>query len=86
MACKSLEVFYTEDMTKTELQRSALELPPQERQELVEALWESLEAEPAPLPAWQRELLDERLAEMERSPEVGTPWEDVERRVWSDGE
>jgi len=73
-------------MTKTELQRSALELPPQERQELVEALWESLEAEPAPLPAWQRELLDERLAELERSPEAGTPWEEVERRVWSDGE
>lgn len=73
-------------MTKTELQRSALELPPQERQELVEALWESLEAEPAPLPAWQRELLDERLAELERSPDAGSSWDDVERRVWSDGE
>ena len=48
----------------------------------MEALWESLEAEPAPLPAWQHELLDERLAERERSPDAGSSWDDVERRVW----
>jgi putative addiction module component (TIGR02574 family) len=71
-------------MTKTELQRSALELPPTERQELVEALWESLETEPAPLPTWQRDLLDERMAELERRPESGTPWAEVDRRVWSE--
>jgi len=71
-------------MTKTELQQTALKLAPQDRLELAEALWESLEAEPAALPAWQRELLDERLAELAESPEEGAPWEDVEARTWPD--
>lgn len=29
------------------------------------------------LPAWQTELLDERLAELERNPEAGVEWEEV---------
>jgi len=71
-------------MTKAEIQQTALDLPPRERQELVEVLWESLEAEPAVLPAWQYDLLDERLADLENNPEQGTPWEEVEKRVWPD--
>ncbi|HEX4955091.1 MAG TPA: addiction module protein [Thermoanaerobaculia bacterium] len=71
-------------MTKTDLARSALELPPDERMELVETLWQSLEREPAKLPDWQRALLDERIAELERNPEEGSPWEEVRKRVWPD--
>jgi len=72
-------------MTKAEIQQQALELPTAERQELAEALWESLEAEPVQIPEWQRHLLDERLTAPEEHPEEGSPWEDVEKRVWPEG-
>lgn len=72
-------------MTKAEIQQQALELPAAERQELAEALWESLEAEPVQIPHWQRRLLDERLKALEEHPETGSPWEEVKKRVWPDG-
>lgn len=72
-------------MTKSEIQQQALELPADQRQELAAALWESLEAEPPPLPEWQRRLLDERLAALDESPDEGAPWEEVEKRVWPEG-
>lgn len=71
-------------MTREEIQRAVLELPPGERRELVDVLWESLERDPEPLPAWQRRLLDERLAALEASPEEGSTWDEVEERVWAD--
>ena len=69
-------------MTKVEIQRQALELSPEERQDLVEVLWRSLEREATPLPEWQRRLLDERLAALEERPEEGASWEEVEKRIW----
>lgn len=69
-------------MTKAEIQQQALELPAEERQDLVEVLWRSLEREPTPLPEWQRLLLDERLAALDELPDEGASWEDVEKRVW----
>jgi putative addiction module component (TIGR02574 family) len=70
-------------MTKTELKSEALQLPVEDRLELAEALWESLEQEPVQpeLPAWQRELLDERVAADEAAPEAGSPWEEVKQRI-----
>ncbi len=70
-------------MTKTELRSEALQLPVEDRLELAEALWESLELEPLQLelPAWQREILDERLAADEAAPESGSPWEEVKQRI-----
>ncbi|HLE85423.1 MAG TPA: addiction module protein [Thermoanaerobaculia bacterium] len=73
-------------MTRDDIQRTALGLPANERRELVEVLWESLESDPEPLPEWQRRLLDERLAALEASPEVGEPWDEVEKRIWADQE
>lgn len=58
-------------MTRDDIQRTALGLPANEWRELEEVLWESLESDPEPLPEWQRRLLDERLAALEASPEVG---------------
>jgi putative addiction module component (TIGR02574 family) len=69
-------------MTRRELVEEALKLPPEERAELVEALQVSLLD--APLAGWQRELLDERLAEHERDPEDATPWEEVRARLRRD--
>jgi putative addiction module component (TIGR02574 family) len=70
-------------MTKKELKSEALQLPVEDRLELAEALWESLEQgllRPE-LPAWQRDLLDQRLAAFEAAPEAGSPWEEVKQRI-----
>lgn len=69
-------------MTHADLQRLALELSPGERRELVDALWESLERDPEPLPEWQRRLLDQRLAALDEAGDPGRRWEEVEREIW----
>ena len=70
-------------MNKAELKLEALQLPVEDRLELAEALWESLEREPGhiELPAWQREILDERLAADDAAPEAGSLWKEVKRRI-----
>ena len=47
--------------------------------EYVEALWERIAASPdrLPLPDWQVELLDDRLAEAEANPDDTVPWDEV---------
>jgi putative addiction module component (TIGR02574 family) len=81
--CRPRGLAYTWRMTKTELKSEALQLPVEDRLELAEALWESLEQEPVQpeLPAWQREILDERLAADEAAPEAGSSWEEVKQRI-----
>lgn len=66
-------------MTKAELERQVLELPEDERIEVAEAIWASL-PDTHPLPQWQRELLDERLAAGDDEPSMD--WEDFEAEVW----
>ncbi|NJL26406.1 MAG: addiction module protein [Thermoanaerobaculia bacterium] len=73
-------------MTFSEIRQAALNLPVEERRQLVEALWESLESEAVVLPAWQEELLDRRLERLRKHPERGSPWEEVEKRVFADDE
>jgi putative addiction module component (TIGR02574 family) len=70
-------------MTRTELEREVLSLPLEERLELAETIWASLEQEAAQpgLPAWQRDLLDERIADDDAEPDAGSPWEEVKRRT-----
>jgi putative addiction module component (TIGR02574 family) len=69
-------------MVALELRQTVLELPAEDRQELAEALWDSLEIEPVTLAGWQREILQARLAELEAKPEAGSSWEEVEARIW----
>ncbi len=56
------------------------DLPVEEQIEYVQALWDRIAAreDPAPVPAWHRAEIDERLAEHEANPEAGRPWEEVE--------
>ena len=58
-------------------------LSPEERLQLLDALWESLSATPEviPLTSAQREELDRRLDELDREGPTGIPWEEVLR--WS---
>lgn len=48
-----------------------------EKFELLDALWEDLEAHSASLSAEQAEELDQRIAAYEKNPPTGTPWEQV---------
>ena len=70
-------------MTTAELRRQALQLPSEKRIELALELWDSL-GETVPVPSWHREVLRERLTELETlAPEErSAPWEEVRRRVW----
>ena len=71
-------------LTKTEVKRQALELPPEERVELVVEIWNSLQPEDVPVPIWQRDLIRERLKALEgMDPEErSSPWEEVRERVF----
>ena len=72
-------------MTKAQLKSEALQLPVEERLEIAEAIWESLETavDQPPLLDWQREVLDERIAEDDANPDEGSPWEEVKQRILS---
>ena len=58
-------------MTRADLQKEALKLPPEERAALMEALHMSLLGEPPT--DWQQQLLDERVAADDRDPEGALP-------------
>jgi putative addiction module component (TIGR02574 family) len=55
------------------------DLTPEEKLRLLEAVWDSLAADPStvPLAEWQRLELDRRLDEMEREGATGIPWNRV---------
>ena len=66
---------------------NALPLPPpgfdelniDEQIEYVQALWDRIAAKEArvPVPDWHREILDERLADLQANPNASRPWEEV---------
>jgi putative addiction module component (TIGR02574 family) len=58
-------------------------LSTEEQLRLLEELWEYLSATPeaVPLTEAQREELDRRLDEVDRSGPVGIPWEEALRRI-----
>lgn len=66
--------------------RKLLELPVDERLELAQILWESVEPEEEArflsVPDWQRRILDERLADIERNPGDEQTWEQVKAELW----
>ena len=72
-------------MRKADFQK-LLELPAAERIELAQMLWDSLEPEEETgflvIPRWQRQILDERIADFERHPEDEQAWEEVKAEIW----
>ena len=73
-------------LAKSEIRKEALNLPAQERVELVVELWNSLTPGEIPVPDWQRDLVRDRLATLEDvlPEERSVPWEAVRKRVFSD--
>ena len=68
---------------KQNLVAEILELPLNERVKLVDAIWDGISAAPEALPLtrWQREELDQRLAEHEADPYSGSTLEEVFARI-----
>lgn len=67
-------------MIPAALKHQILELPEAERLEVAEAIWQSLEdPDSLPLPEWQKDVLDERLAVSEN--ETGRTWEEVDQAL-----
>lgn len=70
---------------------NALRVPPpgfdelniDEQIEYVQALWDRIAAKEdvVPVPDWHREILDERLADLDANPDAGRPWEDVKADI-----
>ncbi len=56
------------------------DLPIDQQIDYVQTLWDRIAAnkDRVPVPAWHREILEERLAEHEADPDAGRPWEQVE--------
>ena len=73
-------------LAKSEIQREALNLPAQERIELVVELWDSLAPGEIPVPDWQRDLIRDRLVVLEDilPEERSVPWKEVRKRVFSE--
>ena len=73
---------------------NALPLPPpgfddlniDEQIEYVQALWDRIAAkeDQVPVPNWHREILDERLADLQSNPDAGRPWEEVKADLLKD--
>lgn len=58
-----------------------MELPENERLEVADAIWASLgDLDSQPLPTWQRDLLEERLASVVT--EAGRDWDEVRAEIW----
>ena len=70
-------------MTDQTAIRQILALPVDQRLAILELLWDSLSADPTtvPVPDWQIEVLNERIAEDDQDALPGEPWAQVRSRI-----
>jgi len=68
---------------KLGVQEAVFDLPPDEKLQLVQDLWEDLAAHPddVPVPPWQIAEAKRRKAEFEQDPSSGVTWEEMKRRI-----
>jgi putative addiction module component (TIGR02574 family) len=59
------------------------DLSVEEKIDYVQSLWNRIAASPdtIPVPDWHREILDERLKDLEANPQAGDSWEAVQERL-----
>lgn len=68
-------------MSVAEIKHEIRKLPVEERVELLEELWREAERERPDLYDWQRQLLDERLADARVDPDDWVSWDAARRRL-----
>jgi putative addiction module component (TIGR02574 family) len=63
--------------------QSVFDLSPAEKLQLVQDLWDDLAANPddVPIPEWQKQELERRIANLKKCPAPGSSWEAVKRRI-----
>lgn len=61
----------------------AMGLSVEEKLNLISALWDSMTEDPdkLPVPAWQLEELERRIALQRTNPQPGQSWEEVKREI-----
>jgi putative addiction module component (TIGR02574 family) len=54
-----------------------------EKIDYLQSLWDRIAAAPEtiPVPAWHRDILDERLKDLQADPDAGDAWEVVQERL-----
>ena len=59
------------------------ELPPEEKVEYVQSLWERIARHPEDLPSpdWHLEIVEKRLSALEQDGDKGRPWSEVRREL-----
>ena len=59
------------------------ELSVEDKIEYLQSLWDRIAATPEtiPVPDWHREIIDDRLNDLEANPEAGDTWEAVQERL-----
>ena len=63
--------------------KDILGLPVEDRLALASAIWDSLAAQPdaVPVPAWHRDIVEQRLADDESDPSAGESFAELRRRI-----
>jgi putative addiction module component (TIGR02574 family) len=64
-------------MPKTLTHDEIFEMPVSERLHLIETLWDSIDANDLPVPESHLRALDAALADYQRNPDEGQPWDEV---------
>lgn len=72
---------YIAAMVDQALRDRVRQLPAADRLELISELWESLETDQIEVTAAERDLLDERLADLRQHPDAGRDWEAIESEL-----
>lgn len=59
------------------------DLSVEEKLDYLESLWDRIttDADAIPVPHWHREILDERLKDLDATPDAGDSWEIVQERL-----
>jgi len=75
-------------MTKYDVDK-LLKLPAEERLAIAQVLWNSVEPDDEArflsLPDWQRRILQDRMADLDRNPDDEQPWDHVKEELWPRG-
>jgi putative addiction module component (TIGR02574 family) len=84
-------LYWTESSEWTCFMSTPVPLPPpgfddlsvEEKIDYLQSLWHRIAASPEtiPVPDWHREVLDERLNDLEANPDDGDSWDDVQERL-----
>jgi putative addiction module component (TIGR02574 family) len=64
-------------MARTLTKNEIFELSVDERMQLIETLWDSIDPDKLPVPESHRRALDEALAEYRENPDEGRSWDEV---------